>query len=113
MVERTSNRTALWGGLAAGLTIAAVIGGLVYVREHRSAEYPEPQPYPATGPTLPPAVTGPTETITVAPPAPAPRSFFPAADWLWNPIGPDPALAPDSATWSDYLSDPSGTRVTP
>lgn len=114
MAERTSKRSAVWAGLAAGVTVAAVISGLVYLREHRSAEYAEPEPYPAAGPVLPTAVpAGPTETVSPAPPpsAPAARSFFPAAGWLWTPIGPDPALAPDSATWVGYLSDPAARRI--
>lgn len=30
--------------------------------------------------------------------------FFPGADWLWNPIASNAAVATDSATWVSYLS---------
>lgn len=30
--------------------------------------------------------------------------FFPQADWLWNPIAPDAAVADNSAAWIGYLS---------
>ena len=37
--------------------------------------------------------------------------YFPGADWLWQPIGMDPALATDSATWVDYLSQAGSEHV--
>ncbi len=39
------------------------------------------------------------------------RDYFEHADWLWKSIGPDPALAPGSATWTGYFADPGAERV--
>lgn len=40
----------------------------------------------------------------------APR-LFPKATWLWEPIGPDPKLDPNSATWVRYLAAPGAQHV--
>ncbi len=37
--------------------------------------------------------------------------YFPGADWLWKPIGTNPALAADSATWVRYLSEADSEHV--
>ena len=44
-------------------------------------------------------------TVEVVPP------LFRAADWLWNPISADAALAADSETWVNYLSEPGEQHV--
>jgi len=51
-------------------------------------------------------------TVVTPPPPPSTTApYFQSADWLWKPIGANPTLAANSATWVGYFSAPGTQHV--